>query len=212
MATILLIRHGETDWNRSKIFRGRHDVPLNNNGRAQAELVAEALQKRQIDAAYSSPLSRATETASITLASHRTDTIEEPALADFDYGDWTGHAETDVAQKWPESLAQWQSEPQHAQPPGGETLQGVYDRTFGALERLAASHTNQTVAVFAHRVVNKLLVLGVLGLSLERFPFIIQGNCCLNEFERTNDGWLIHSVNDTAHMRGNRVEILTDDF
>jgi broad specificity phosphatase PhoE len=209
---ILLIRHGETDWNRAKVFRGRHDVPLNDNGRTQAGLVAEALRCREIDAAYTSPLSRATETACITLDPHRLVAVAEPAFTDFDYGEWTGHAETDVAVKWPEELEQWQTIPQCAQPPGGDTLQDVYNRAFNTLEGLAASCHGQTVAVFAHRVVNKLLALGVLGLGLERFPFMMQGNCCINEFERTDNGWLIHCLNDTAHMRSDRVDMLKEDF
>jgi len=65
--TILLIRHGETAWNREKIFRGVYDIPLNENGRDQARQVARALKGREIHAAYSSPLSRAIETAQIAL-------------------------------------------------------------------------------------------------------------------------------------------------
>ena len=69
--TLLLIRHGETAWNREQIFRGVYDIPLNENGRAQARHLAEALAKREIDAAYSSPLSRAQETACARAARDR---------------------------------------------------------------------------------------------------------------------------------------------
>ena len=66
--------------------------------------------------------------------------------------------------------------------------------------------------MFAHRVVNKLLVLSALGLGVERFPFIRQDNCCLTELERTPDGYVLRVSNDTSHLRAPGVELLTQDF
>ena len=86
------------------------------------------------------------------------------------------------------------------------------DRAFRAMEEIGRRHEGQTVALFAHRVVNKLLVLGALGLGLERFPFIRQGNCCINEFVRTASGYVIERINDTAHVRGAKADILQADF
>ena len=120
--TVLLIRHGETAWNREKVFRGIHDVPLNDNGRAQAALVARALAARPIDAAYTSPLSRARETADIVLAPHGIEAAILEGLTDFDYGDWTGLTDDAVAAKWPDARALWGATPHLAQPPGGDTL------------------------------------------------------------------------------------------
>ena len=176
ITTILLIRHGETDWNRERIFRGVSDIPLNDNGRVQARLAAEALRSDTIDAAYSSPLSRATETSDIVLEPHGIHATLHQGLLDFDYGDWTGNRESEVVKRWPEEHAMWNSRPHAIRVPGGDTLQDVFDRAFRSMEEIAKEHDGQTVALFAHRVVNKLLVLGALGLNLDRFPFIIQGN------------------------------------
>lgn len=210
--TILLVRHGETAWNREKIFRGVYDIPLNENGRAQACHLARALAARRIDVAYSSPLSRAMETAQIALEPHGIAAIVHDGLTDFDYGVWAGLKEELVAQKWPQEHARWLAAPHAAHPPGGDTLQGLFDRAFASLEELAQKHDGQTVALFAHRVVNKLLVLGVLTLGLERFPFIRQDNCCLNEFERTPQGYVVVSLNDTAHIRRAGADLLKADF
>lgn len=210
--TILLIRHGETAWNREKIFRGVHDIPLNENGRAQARHLAKALASRKIDAAYSSPLSRARETAQIVLEPHGLEALVHEGLQDFDYGQWTGLQDHAVASQWPQEHARWMAEPHQARPPDGDTLQGVFDRAFDAVEELAQEHAGQTVALFAHRVVNKLLVLGMLALGLERFPFIRQDNCCLDEFQRTARGYVVISLNDVSHIRQAGTDLLQADF
>ena len=210
--TLFLIRHGETAWNRDKIFRGSFDIELNENGRNQARLAAQALESRPIDAGYTSPLSRAAETARIVLESHQVTALSHEGLLDFDYGDWTGKPDIEVAQQWPAEHALWNSHPDQVRVPGGDTLEEVSARAFAALEQIAARHDNQTVALFSHRVVNKLLIMASMGLGLERFPFIIQGNCSINQLERIPEGYLIHALNDTSHMRNASAELLETDF
>lgn len=209
---ILLIRHGETAWNREKIFRGTYDIPLNNNGRAQASLAAHALESVQIDAAYTSPLSRATETAEIVLASHGIVANPCGGLMDLDYGEWTGLKDEDVAARWPAEHATWNTSPETAKIPGGDRLESVSNKAYGAVESVISRHADQTVVLFAHRVVNKLLVLRMLGLGLGRFPFITQGNCCINEFIWTGKEFTVERINDTAHMRNSDTEVLSMDF
>ena len=209
---ILLVRHGETAWNRDKIFRGTYDIPLNDTGQAQAKLLVKILKKRKIAAAYSSPLSRAYQTAQISLSEHNIEPAIEERLTDINYGDWTGKQDCEVAKQWPKEHNVWSTEPQKAHIPGGELLKTVFDRAFGAMEEIAARHKGQTVAIFAHRVVNKVLVLGALGLGLSHFKFIIQDNCCINEFVRNEAGYLIRGVNNTSHISDSGVEMLTSDF
>jgi len=213
MATrILLIRHGETAWNRERVFRGTYDIPLNDNGRNQAKLIAKAMESSRIDAAYTSPLSRADETARIVLASHGIKATRDEALIDVDYGSWTGKRDADVARQWPVEHAAWISRPHSLRVPEGNTLKEVFDRSFGAMENIAKKHDKETVVLFSHRVVNKLLIIGALGLELNRFPFIMQGNCCINEFERTQNGYLIKSINNMACIKNAGTEWLAADF
>ena len=210
--TILLVRHGETDWNRRKIFRGIHDVPLNENGRAQARHLAKAMASHKIVAAYSSPLCRSLETANIVLQSHGIEATVHEGLKDFSYGDWTGLEDGVVAKRWPEEHACWISEPAKARPPGGDTLEDVFHRASACLESIVKEHAGQTVALFSHRVVNKVLILGMLSLGLERFNFIRQDNCCVNEFERIETGYIAVRLNDTCHIRQAGTELLKVDF
>jgi broad specificity phosphatase PhoE len=213
MATrLIIVRHGETAWNRGNIYRGTYDIPLNDNGRQQARLTAAALKRYPIDIAYTSPLSRAAETARITLAPHGIEASPHQDLLDFDYGEWTGKQQEEVRQTWPAEFEEWSARPHQARPPGGTTLQEVSDRCTTMMVEVAARHDGSTVALFSHRVVNKLLVLGALGLGLDRFPFIVQGNCSFNEILVQDGTFTIESLNNTAHMIEGGVDILTADF
>ncbi len=209
---IIIVRHGETPWNRKQIFRGTYDIPLNENGKKQAKLVADSLKDIEIDAAYSSPLSRAYETAEIVTKSHGLTPIVHEGFNDMDYGDWTGKENAEVAKLWSKELSAWEKSPQTVRPPNGTTLQEIFDNSFNAMEELALKHDGETIVIFSHRVVNKLLLIGALGLELERFPFIIQGNCCINELERTQNGYLIEKINDTSHIKNGGVDLLKVDF
>lgn len=210
--TILLIRHGETPWNRETKFRGVYDIPLNENGRAQARLAGEALKNRKIDAVYTSPLSRAKETAELAVGGRGIEIKIHNGLTDFDYGHWTGLPEDEVARRWPSELGAWKTRPHAMRVPGGDTLAGVSEKAFGAMEEIAEKHRGETVALFAHRVVNKLLVLGALDLSTDRFPFIRQDNCCINEFRRVDGGYVIFSINDVSHLKAGSADLLSADF
>jgi broad specificity phosphatase PhoE len=80
------------------------------------------------------------------------------------------------------------------------------------MEELAERHDGETIAIFSHRVVNKLLLIGALSLGLERFRFILQGNCCINEIERIQSGYLIRSINDVSHIKSAGADLLQADF
>ncbi len=212
MTCIITVRHGETEWNRERIYRGSRDIPLNDNGRRQAAVTAAALQKRTIDSAYTSPLSRAAETAHLVLEPHGIDAVEDEALSDFDYGEWEGVGQDEVKQRWPAEYEEWTTRPHEARPPGGTSLLEVFDRSFPMMVTVARKHEGGTVALFSHRVVNKLLVLGALGLGLERFPYIMQGNCSYNEFIFEDSEFITETLNCTVHMTEGGVEVLPVDF
>lgn len=210
--TLLLIRHGETAWNRERIFRGTADVPLSDRGRRQARALAAALRDHRLHAGYTSPLSRARETAEVVLAPHGLVAAVHAGLLDFDYGAWTGKTEAEVAAQWPEPYQAWLRAPHSVRVPGGNTLAEVQARAATAMEEIARRHAGETVALFAHRVINKLLVLAALGLPPDRFPQIIQGHCGLNVLQYEDGRYFIERINDTAHLRSCGAEALAADF
>ena len=107
MTTILLARHGETDWNREGRFQGHADPPLNETGRAQAAELAAGLAGIHLAAVYSSPLRRALETAELVAATHGVDPVPIDALREVDVGSWQGLTRAEVGVRFPEQLSRW---------------------------------------------------------------------------------------------------------
>jgi broad specificity phosphatase PhoE len=202
MTRILLIRHGQTEWNRQEIFRGRADIPLSDTGLTQARYLAESLAGEQIMAIYCSPLSRAYVTAELLAVTRDVAPQKVDGFVDISYGEWEGRQHEDVKQHYPELYAQWKIAPQQVGLPGGETPAAVRERTVAALDELAARHRDATVAVVSHRVVNKLILCHALGLGNDAFWRIRQSTCCLNVLEWERARTVVSLLNDTCHLRG----------
>ena len=137
---ILLLRHGETDWNRQSRFQGQIDVPLNATGRQQARQAAAFLRRSPIRRAYSSPMTRPRETAELVLEHHSGAPLATcEGLLEIGHGLWEGKLEQEIQARWPQLLATWKAAPhQVAMPgPGGETIQQVSQRAVAAMERIA---------------------------------------------------------------------------
>jgi len=117
---ILLTRHGKTEWNRIRRFQGRSDVPLNQKGREQGHVLALALKDEPIKAIYSSPLSRAMETARLIRVFHSSaPLVEEEGLVEMDLGEFDGMEAGDWAFRYPDLLEAWRSRPASLRMPGG---------------------------------------------------------------------------------------------
>jgi broad specificity phosphatase PhoE len=198
---ILLVRHGRTEWNKGEIFRGTVDIPLDDQGRREAACAREWLRSEKLDAAYASPLSRAMETARIILEPHGLSVTPHPGLTDLNYGDWQGVSLGEVRQKYPELYRMWKQTPHTVVFPNGEGLASVRDRALGAVQEIVTRHLGKTVLLAAHRVVNKVLVMALLGLDNSHFWRIGQDTAAVNEFALEDGVWICRKVNDTCHLR-----------
>jgi probable phosphoglycerate mutase len=203
MTLILLIRHGQTEWNRVERFRGRADVPLNETGLAQAEATGRRVAAEwQPVAIYTSPLSRAVKTAE-AIAQHFNLPVQiHPGLADIDYGEWQGLTPDEARQRWPEEIDAWYNRPHLARIPGGETLDALRTRAMHTVHELASRHPGETIALVGHTVINRIILLEVMRLGNERFWHIRQDTCAINVFEAEKDDFVLVSLNDTCHLRG----------
>jgi probable phosphoglycerate mutase len=201
MTTIILVRHGQTAWNREERFRGRADVPLDEYGIRQAEATGRrvAAEWRPV-AIYSSPLSRAVQTAEAIAAPFNLSVNIQPSLVDIDYGDWQGLSTDEVHQKWPSTLDGWYNAPQLIRIPGGETLDDLRKRAMETITSLAAQHSSETIVLVGHTVINRIILLGVLGLGNERFWHIRQETCAINAFEAHNGQFILSLMNETSHL------------
>jgi broad specificity phosphatase PhoE len=201
MTCIILVRHGQTEWNRIERFRGRADVPLNEAGLVQAEATGMRVAAEWKPAAvYSSPLSRAIKTAE-AIAKHFDLPVQiQPGLADIDYGEWQGLTPDEVRDRWPAELQAWYQQPDQAIIPGGETLAQLRSRGMSAVNELSARHAEQTIVLVGHTVINRIILLGVLGLGNERFWHIKQDTYAINVFDAKLGDFVLVSLNDTCHL------------
>lgn len=201
--TIVLVRHGQTAWNRKVRFRGQADPALDEIGLKQAAATGRYLAKRwPVDAVYASPMGRAMETAK-AIAEAR-DLVAEPfeGLLDIDFGDWQGQSPDDVRRQYPELLKAWFEMPHTVQIPGGESLDTVRERVVAGLDTIVESHPGQTVGMVGHTVVNRVLLCAVLGLGNESFWRLRQHTCAVNVFEVDREGSAtIVVLNDTCHLQ-----------
>lgn len=164
---LLLIRHAHTDAVGVYLAGRTHDVRLSPLGRAQAARLAHALRRTSLDAIYSSPLTRAIDTARAIAAGRNLRVRVADDLNEVDFGQWSGRAFADL-----ESRPEWQTynaARSWAPVPGGEDAAALTARTIAALDRIHAAHPGDTVAVVSHAEVIRAAVLHWRGLSWHRF-------------------------------------------
>jgi probable phosphoglycerate mutase len=162
--TIVLARHGETDWNRERRFQGHADMPLNEVGRAQAAALAAQLEGEPFSSVYTSPLRRAAETAEIVAARLGVGVRPHPALKEVDVGSWSGLSEQEVEARYPEGYARW-LENRAAGWHDGETYEELAARVVAGLHEIAREHADEHVLAVTHGGPIRSARAVALGLS-----------------------------------------------
>jgi phosphoserine phosphatase len=203
----LLVRHGETDWNRAGKFQGQIDVPLNEFGRKQASLAAEFLKTIQIDFGFTSSMLRPKETAQIILQNRDITLVEDANLREIGHGLWEGKYEAEIKAEYPDELERWHTHPESVQMPEGENLQEVWDRATVAWQQILArvGNESQTGIVVAHDATNKVLLCYLLRLGLADIWKIKQGNGAVTviDYPEGIEGQpVIQALNLTSYLSG----------
>ena len=148
MTTLLLVRHGETDWNSERRWQGHADRPLNERGREQARVLGAELAGRRIDAIYSSDLLRARETAEIVAAELRLELRVDPGLREVDVGSWSGLAHGEIEASDPDGFRRWQEGGKGWE--HGESYEEMGERVVATVLEIAAAHPDETLVVVSH--------------------------------------------------------------
>jgi len=204
---LLLVRHGETEWNRQGRFQGQIDIPLNDNGRLQAQKAGEFLQQVAIDFAVSSSMLRPKETAEIILQHHKSVQLDlVDGLREISHGLWEGKFEKEIEQEYPGELERWRTIPAFVQMPEGENLQQVCDRSIAAWQSIVETAILNQLhlgLVVAHDATNKTLLCHILGLPPENFWNFRQGNGAISVIDYPSglDGLpVMQAINITTHL------------
>ncbi|MCH4179543.1 MAG: histidine phosphatase family protein [Megasphaera sp.] len=202
MTRIILIRHGETQWNIEGRYQGQEDTHLSERGLQQGHMVAEGLKDTPIDVAVSSPLERSYMTASFCAALHGITVEKDDRLLEINHGDWEGRLAGEIEARYPVEFQQWHTQPQLVTMPGagGENLAAVCRRARAAFDDYAVKYDGKTVLVAAHDAVNKAVICDILGLDMSHFWQIKQDNTCINVLECEQGQWRIVLLNSTNHM------------
>ena len=206
-ARLVLVRHGETDWNRQGRFQGQIDIPLNANGRAQADAAGAFLAPVTFHRAYSSSMARPRQTAEAILASHPGVPLTTTrGLVEIGHGLWEGRLESDIAEGWPQLLVDWKRAPETVQMPEGETIQAVWNRSVATWTTIARSlGADETALVVAHDAVNKTILCALLGLRPADIWAIKQGNggvTVIDYPQGPEGGAVVSAMNLTTHLGG----------
>ncbi|MEM9154245.1 MAG: histidine phosphatase family protein [Cyanobacteria bacterium P01_F01_bin.33] len=214
---LLLVRHGETEWNRQQRFQGQRDIPLNENGRLQAQQAAAFLKEIPLNLAFSSPLKRPWETAMAILNERGDPSNGRPQLSleaiadlqEISHGEWEGLYEHEIKANYPGQLDAWQSTPASVQMPAGENLDRVWARSRSAWQqivRATESHAaNADALVVAHDAVNKAIVSQLFDLDPTAFWYFKQGNGAVTVIDYPYGAAeypILRSLNITSHIGG----------
>jgi len=197
---VVLVRHGETEWNRVERFRGRTDIELNETGRRQARAVAQTLSGWRIGAVYSSPLKRALQTAQPIAEACGLEVAILEGMTDVDYGVWAGLSAEEARAQYPEAYQTWVHTPLLARFSQGESLRQVQDRAWSALEEISSTHQGETILLVSHLVVNRFLICSALGLVGDAFWRIGQDNAAINILQGADGRYRVLLLNDTCHL------------
>lgn len=212
MTSVYLIRHGETAWNKEEIFRGRTNIPLDETGLRQAELAGEYLKDVEIHAIYSSPLARARETAERIAQFFNLKVQPLAGITDMSFGKWEGRPLKEIQIHDRELYRQWIEQPHLLKLPGGESLDEVRVRAMAGLGEVIRLNSGKTLVLVSHRVVNKVIICGILGIDNSHFWQIGQDPTAINLIQYKNGKYILSFMNETCHLELLKEERVKVDF
>lgn len=204
---LLLVRHGTTDANVRVpyILQGSSiDLPLNENGRRQAQQVADFLAPFPVKHVYSSPLQRANETARSIAERHRLNVTQIAEITECHVGVWEGKDWDTIAGEDPEAYRLFHDDPATHPYLGGESYTDVLHRSLPAFERLLQQHVGETIVVVAHNIVNRAFTAHLLGLELRKAKSLAQDNCCVNVIHYSAGKSTLLTMNSVFHLQAAR--------
>jgi alpha-ribazole phosphatase len=200
MMRLILVRHGQTEWNAGGRYQGQSNVALSDTGRKQARFLAERFPVRQLDAIYTSDLDRAKETAECVGKRLGLTVCPEKAFRELSFGDWEGLTYQEISSRWPEEAEKLFTAPDELVIPHGETFRDLQKRALDKIYSLYEKHIDQTVAVFAHGAINKTILAGLMHIPLHYLWSLRQDNTAVNIL-RLDDGYvMVELINSTSHL------------
>jgi len=202
MGTLLIVRHGETEWNAAGRIQGHTDIGLSDKGAEQARSLGQRLAGLSIDAAYSSDLKRTSETARLALGDRGIDLNETPLLREYHKGAFEGMTLSEIQTQFPSEYPKYVEKNLDYAPEGGESTRVVSARMAEIINQIKANHLDETVLVVSHGGALRAAMVSLLGMPLEGNWSFIFGNCGLTTVDTFADNAVLRQFNDTSHLNG----------
>lgn len=193
---LILIRHGETDWNLKQRFQGQRDIPLNSSGLEQAAKVGHYLADREIDTIYSSDLIRAYDTAlKISNYQQGLEIKTRPGLREMNFGEWEGLTYQEIRKNYPEIIKKWYQDPISAKPPCGESITDFQGRVVDEFNKIIKESNEKNIIVVAHGGTIRIYLASILEMPI-RFNWRFEINhCSINIIKFYGDEFILKELN-----------------
>lgn len=197
---IVLVRHGETDWNAEMRMQGQLDTRLSARGQSQARATGAALADERFDAIFSSDLQRAHDTARAIATGRGLAVHLDPGLRERSFGVFQGSTYAEIDARWPAEAARWRRHDPTFAPADGETLVAFYDRALAAMTAIASASRGRSIVVVTHGGVLDCVYRAACGIGLDA-PRVWQlGNATINRVLFTGERFSLVGWNDTRHL------------
>ncbi|EHI99790.1 Phosphoglycerate mutase [Clostridium sp. DL-VIII] len=199
--TVLLIRHGETEWNTLGKFQGCTDIALSENGIKQARLLNDRI-RGNFDCIYASPLSRALETANILVGNTSKEVIIAPEIREINFGEWEGLTVKDIREKYPEVFKTWRTDKKESKICGGDSsILNASNRARNCILNIVSKHKGEKIVIVAHGGIIKAGLIGIFEWDMTMYHKIALGNTCINTIVFNKElGPSLIGLNDTNHL------------
>lgn len=209
MTKLILIRHGQTEWNISGKYQGQSDIPLSLIGLKQAELLAQFFPIKKIDVIYSSPLIRAATTANCISNHFKKKVILDNAFKEISFGDWEGLTYEQIIIQWEDALEKFFHRPDLLIIPNGETFYQLQQRAIERLNTILDIHQNKNIVIVAHGAIIRTIIATLIHLPLRYIWNLKQDNTAVNILLGDTNSMILSSFNDTSHLNGTNFQNLT---
>ncbi|MCK8817384.1 alpha-ribazole phosphatase [Natroniella sulfidigena] len=199
---VILVRHGETEWNRDFKFQGSKDIELSAEGKEQGAKLAARFASEKIDKVYSSNLTRAYQTASLVAEKHDLEVIQVDGLQEINFGKWEGMTYQEINKEFDFTVDEWMKDPANKKPPAGESLKQLEKRTVKALEKVLEEEEGNKIVIVSHGGVIRTLLCNLLEMPLSKSWRLKQSNTAVNilKFYEGEESVILELFNSTVHL------------
>ena len=198
---LVLVRHGETEWNKSSRYQGVMDIELNKKGKSQAEQLYGFLKDEDFDAIYSSTLKRAYHTIKDIADYQDKDVITIADLMEINFGEWEGLTFSEIEKDYPDLAKKWAEDPTCCKPPEGEHIKEVEERAGKTIDRIVDENTDNKILIATHGGIVRIIIAYLLELPLSRIFSIEVDNVSISRIKFYEHYPVLKLLNSTHHLK-----------